>query len=1202
MFSADINRCCVFGVCVLCVVYFLDLLTLYVATFVVIFVAVTNYYLHQREENSRHRLRILGLIKHDKRERKSKTAHNSSRRLVTEGSATRRSTNTSRTLDSSYEYVRIVPGNKFETTSESRSEVKDDDCSFASPMSPVKNAYFDRSCQSSFTSDHARKSQLDWAPPTTRRYPIQQERYSVGSYPTICLTKSPLPVARPFTSPEVIAPVKVKILPLASSPRLTSSFSQQRTTCGDIDKQDPCSTESVIQALKERRKRAAAAAYRDSLEAAELGMPAHSSKRSRRDSVCAMGPPMPSFMPVATSVGGLGPPFHAPSSPKRAVEGAFKRARLPSTAGASLSKRQRNNAISMSYCSSKAVLETSQLQKRKAAAAARDTPPRSKLARNEDRCVSRCSAEGVNSRRQNSVFRRSSDADSTAEKAEDSAGEGVCSVPADRSTPDPSKSDGRTSGPRRDALPSDQSVRKKRLVFPEHVATLEEHESDRARDRQRLNKMLGSVRDVYQSSQGQSAAISSQENAGISTGATTSFSLPAFSIASTTTSTTACQESTKAVSVISSPLMSVSCAPSTKQLGETPAEKTSPEGNAAAAATSSTINPELPKVPSTTEAPKTNPLLGAPLSIITTSVTAPMLKLPASVPILATGSATNPLLRGLSAPTSSSSSHASAKLELPAPITSFAPTTSFDGSSNPLLSKSSLHGRLEATATATTSVAASLTTFGAPTFKVNGPSTTESGTSLGSFPSTSLAPIAAGSSPFKLGTPSVPAATTVAATTAAASVSLPSFRPSVQTHGLPTLPAATATTLQQSGGGGFAFGGSLATSTAPVALSFGPAATSSGSTAPFKFGAPPTQSVPGSTGQPPVPALSTATASSGSSLFAFGTPPTTTKAEPIAAPFAFGKSPMSSPANTRPSFGVPTTASFVLGSSLTSFQPPPTTPLFPSASSVSRPSDGTAPTASQSGIQFGARAANQPSSGAITTASQVGFQFGTQSTSASQPSVGTAATVSQVGFQFGTRATSASQPSSGTTATVSQSGFHFGAQATSASQPSSGATTTASQGGFQFGTHATRANQPLGGTTGLTPSQGGFQFGTHASTASQPLSGATTAASQGGFQFGAQQPGFGFAATNGLANGVSSSGAGSQSTGVFKFGGSVAPPVGAPPSFNFVASQCGPSLASNPAFNFGAQVANSSLFSIGTAASHSERTLARPRSKRITKK
>ncbi|KAM7312317.1 mucin-5AC [Ixodes scapularis] len=1035
-------------------------------------------------------------------------------------------------------------------------------------MSPVKNAYFDRSCQSSFTSDHARKSQLDWAPPTTRRYPIQQERYSVGSYPTICLTKSPLPVARPFTSPEVIAPVKVKILPLASSPRLTSSFSQQRTTCGDIDKQDPCSTESVIQALKERRKRAAAAAYRDSLEAAELGMPAHSSKRSRRDSVCAMGPPMPSFMPVATSVGGLGPPFHAPSSPKRAVEGAFKRARLPSTAGASLSKRQRNNAISMSYCSSKAVLETSQLQKRKAAAAARDTPPRSKLARNED---------------------RSSDADSTAEKAEDSAGEGALSIPADRSTPDTSKSDGRTSGPRRDALPSDQSVRKKRLVFPEHVATLEEHESDRARDRQRLNKMLGSVRDVYQSSQGQAAVISSQANAGNSIGATTSFSLPAFSIASTTTSVTTGQESTKAVSVISSPLMSVSSAPSTKQLGVTLAEKTSPEGDAAAAATSSTTQPQLLKVPSTTEAPKTNPLLGSPLSIITTSVTAALLKLPASVPILATGTATNPLLRGLSAPTASSPSHTPAKLELPAPITSFAPAASFDSSSNPLLSKASSHGRLDATATAATSIA----TFGAPTFKVNGPSTAEIGTSFSSFPSSSLAPGATGSSPFKLGAPSMPMTTTVAATTAASSISLPSFRPPVQTPGLPMLPAATATTLQQSGGSGFAFGGSLATSTAPVALSFGPAASSSSGTAPFKFGAPPTQSVPGATRQPPVPTLSTATAPSASSPFAFGTPPTTTKAEPIAAPFAFGKSSASSPANTRPSFGVPTAASFVLGSSLTSFQPPPPTPLFPSASSVSRPSDSTAPTASQSGIQFGAPVASQPSSGATTTASQVCFQFGTQSTSASQPSGGTAATVSQVGFQFGTRATSASQPSSGTTTTASQSGFHFGTQATSASQASSGATTTASQsgfqfgtqatsasqpssgatvpgsqGGFQFGTHATRANQPSGGAAGLARSQGGFQFGTHASTPSQPLSGATTATSQGGFQFGAQQPGFGFAATNGLANGVSSSGAGSQSTGVFKFGGSVAPPVGAPPSFNFVASQCGPSLASNPAFNF----------------------------------
>ncbi|CAN7986796.1 unnamed protein product [Ixodes hexagonus] len=1103
MFSAEINRCSVFGGCVLCIVYFLDLLTVSVAAFLVISVAGANYYLHKREENFRHRLRILGLIKHDKRERNSKTEHNSSQRVVAKGSATRRSSNISRTYDSPYEYTRVVPGNKFETTSQSlsRSEVEDDECNFASPMSSVKNVYFDRSCQSTFTSDHARKSQLDWAPPTARRHPIQQERYSVGSYPTVCLTKSPLPVARPFTSPEVIAPVKVKILPLAASPRLSSSFSQQRTTGGEIDKQDPCSTESVIQALKERRKRAAAAAYRDSLEAAELGMPSHSSKRSRRDSMCGMGSPMPSFMPVATSVGGLGPPFHSPSSPKRAMEGAYKRARLPSTAGTSSSKRQRNNAISMSYCSSKTVLETSQLQKRKAAAAARETPPRPKLARNED---------------------RSSETDSTTERVEDSTGECTSSIPVDRSTPDLSKSEGRISRPRRDALPSDQSVRKKRLVFPEHVATLEEHESDHAMDQQRLSRMLGSVRDVYQTSQGKAAATSSQANVEVSAGTTAPFSLPSFSIASTTTSAVSSQESTKAVSVISSPLVSVSSAP-TKKLGETPTEKTVPGESATIADTPS--SPLLPpKILSTSEAPKTNPLLGAPLSIVTTSGSASALKLPASVPILATSTAANILLGGLSTPTLSSSS-APAKLELPAPITSFAPATSFTSGSNPLLVKPGSLGGFGVTTT--TSVTAPSTTFGAQTFKMNGPSTTGTGTTFVCTPTTSLTLGTASSSPFQFGTSSMP--TTVAASTTAptSSMSLPSFGSTVQASSMPTLPTATTTlqrnssggfafgaslasstapaasafgstaksggsSVQQSTGGGFAFGAGLATSTTPTSSAFGSAANSDGSSAQqsaaggfafgaglatsttsqtpsfgattsssagsvFKFGAPPTQSAPSLT-QQPVPAFSTTASAlpafSRSSPFAFGTTPTTTKAETVAAPFAFGKS--STSLSSRPSFGIPTTSSFALGSSLTSLQAPATTPLFPSAANTSQPSGG-----------------------------------------------------------------------------------------------------------------------------------------------------ATTTASRGGFQFGAQQPGFSFAVTNGLTNGVSSSSiASTQSTGVFKFGGSTnsAPSAGAPSQFNFMASQCGPSLASNPALNFGAPVANNSLFSIGTAASHSERTMARPRSKRISKK
>lgn len=215
----------------------------------------------------------------------------------------------------------------------------------------------------------------------------------MGSYPTVCLTKSALPLAKPFTSPEVIAPVKVKILPLASSPRTTNSFSRPAIN-GEAEKQDPCSTESVIQALKERRKRAAAAAYRDSLEAeaSQHVLQLQSSKRARRESLCASGSPSPPpFVPVVTSVAGFGPPsFHpvgaAPRVAGRGLQegGGIKRARLPSSGTPQrLPKRHRSNAISVSYCSSrKLLLEASQSQKRKVVA--RETSPQSKVTRRDD--------------------------------------------------------------------------------------------------------------------------------------------------------------------------------------------------------------------------------------------------------------------------------------------------------------------------------------------------------------------------------------------------------------------------------------------------------------------------------------------------------------------------------------------------------------------------------------------------------------------------------------------------------------------------------------------------------------------------------------------------------------------------------------------------------------------------------------------------
>ncbi|KAL1417632.1 hypothetical protein MTO96_026684 [Rhipicephalus appendiculatus] len=144
---------------------------------------------------------------------------------------------------------------------------------------------------------------------------------------------------------------------------------------------------------------------------------------------------------------------------------------------------------------------------------------------------------------------------------------------------------------------------------------------------------------------------------------------------------------------------------------------------------------------------------------------------------------------------------------------------------------------------------------------------------------------------------------------------------------------------------------------------------------------------------------------------------------------------------------------------------------------------------------------------------------------------------------------------------------------------------------FGAGTTSTPAFSQSSATSPLFPS---------AAPVGQPSS---AVAQPGGFQFGAAQVQNAFgAATNGLSNGISSNAAAQPSVaapGLFKFGAANNSSV---PAFNFGASQCGTNATPKPAFNFGAPAATSNLFSIGTTSSHSERPLARPRSKRITKK
>ncbi|KAL3206895.1 hypothetical protein MRX96_039849 [Rhipicephalus microplus] len=484
--SAEIQRWNIICACSLCAVWLAGFLTIYSATAFVILWSGVNYYLYRREENLRHRLSILGLIKHDKRERRRRSEV--SQRAVCANSAT-----PSRFGSVSFDYSRVTPGNSFDSLSRRSGELDRSAHGYSSPVLMSKSNIVNRSCQSTSTPAHGRKSHLDWLPVTTRRHPIQQEKYSVGSYPVVCLNKSPLPLAKPFSSPELIPAVKVKILPLTTSHVQNQTFGHPAAS-GEAEKQDPCSTESVIQALKERRKRA----YQDGLDSTGLSpSPVQSSKRSRRESLCL--PQMPPFTPVVTSVGGFGPPYlgspsknavlrgPVPSSMVPTPEATFKRGRLCSTSSPPGSaKRHRNNAIAISYCSSKGILQqarNSQSQKRKAVPP--DSTPLSKQTRKECR-------------------RPQSDEEESAEKIEDSSSkendvpsEGEVSKESTESEPvDSSKLRSRVK-------PLDWStIEKKKVVYPEHIATLKEHENDQARDKQRLNRLLGGLQDVSNQANG----------------------------------------------------------------------------------------------------------------------------------------------------------------------------------------------------------------------------------------------------------------------------------------------------------------------------------------------------------------------------------------------------------------------------------------------------------------------------------------------------------------------------------------------------------------------------------------------------------------------------------------------------------------------------------------------------------------------------
>ncbi|XP_075745402.1 uncharacterized protein LOC119161789 isoform X2 [Rhipicephalus microplus] len=1171
--SAEIQRWNIICACSLCAVWLAGFLTIYSATAFVILWSGVNYYLYRREENLRHRLSILGLIKHDKRERRRRSEV--SQRAVCANSAT-----PSRFGSVSFDYSRVTPGNSFDSLSRRSGELDRSAHGYSSPVLMSKSNIVNRSCQSTSTLAHGRKSHLDWLPVTTRRHPIQQEKYSVGSYPVVCLNKSPLPLAKPFSSPELIPAVKVKILPLTTSHVQNQTFGHSAAS-GEPEKQDPCSTESVIQALKERRKRA----YQDGLDSTGLSpSPVQSSKRSRRESLCL--PQMPPFTPVVTSVGGFGPPYlgspsknavlrgPVPSSMVPTPEATFKRGRLCSTSSPPGSaKRHRNNAIAISYCSSKGILQqarNSQSQKRKAVPP--DSTPLSKQTRKECR-------------------RPQSDEEESAEKIEDSSkendvpSEGEVSKESTESEPvDSSKLRSRVK-------PLDWStIEKKKVVYPEHIATLKEHENDQARDKQRLNRLLGGLQDVSDQAN-EKTPVSAQADAEKRSALEKTPGLPTFGIpvGATTSATLVLGSTTNTVSVISSPVMSASSTVASPPQPDE--EKNLPALSSAPATTMSTsVASTAPTASTAIVAPK--PQLGAGFfssnsttsTASTTASKAVTQVVPASVPAAAASSTANPLLAALAKFTSPKATEATttaspaASQLLPTPTSSAAASLSSTQASALSLPNATA-------STATTAPAPDKVKPAVGGFVFTGPSLG------GNKPISSTASIA----------PAQPCFGTAAGATPA----LPST-PMFKANDTNAIMASAASLTPAS----FQFGSN--TQIAKPTTSQGFLVTAPSTSEPFKFGSSGLPAAPSTTTNttqatsPPLGGLklgtvapvgtpvsasllqtSTSTLSgSGTSMFNFGAGP----APKLTATPLFGSVAAQAPATT----GIGTQ---------------PASGGFTFGAGVSTASSTAATT--QAGFSFSASSTTAASSGSGSV-----FKFGTQDQQPQQATASaplsaattTASLFSGAPFKFGTpvlkqeAAPAAPQPfsfgaASTPPATANSTPFAFGASNSgqAAANPftfGTAATTTASSTSpFSFGAGAasTSAFSQLSATSPLFPS---------AAPVGQP---SAAAAQPGGFQFGAAQNAFG-ASTNGLSNGISSNATAQPSvaaSGLFKFGAANNSSV---PSFNFGASQCGTNATPKPAFNFGAPAAASNLFSIGTTSSHSERPLARPRSKRITKK
>ncbi|XP_064461328.1 mucin-2-like [Ornithodoros turicata] len=468
MFSNEI-KWCYFGIgCVFCVLHFLGLLTTYTLFGCAVAASVVHYYFYKRNENFRHRLSVLGLVKHDKRERKVNS--HASQNCVDTDSWKGVAERPVRTVDTSHSPGHFSLSDNFITRRRSLSASWNREGSaFTNSLSFVNKAIVEQQRKHTFGSRSPRKSSLDWEPAFHKRYPVQQEKYAVGKYPAVCLSRSPLPTAKLFGEQDGTTPVRVKILPLSSSPKQRVIFSPQMVENNEASKQDPCSTEAVLRALKERRKRAAVSSQ-DDVDKGEA------TKRQRKENTLppASALPTPTYCPA--SMPSFGGTMRSRASEKRPCNSMHE---SPGDGP----KRVRNNAIFSSFCSSRSLLEKAgQTHKRKASSS--ETPPQMKITKKDDRTT----PLSAGSQEAGSVIEEKTTAYSVQEQKDEEIASPHCEA-ARRSA----------TSLKREFLPSDQSVRKKKLVFPEHVATMQEHEQDCLLEKQRLNLMLGSISDLYQS-------------------------------------------------------------------------------------------------------------------------------------------------------------------------------------------------------------------------------------------------------------------------------------------------------------------------------------------------------------------------------------------------------------------------------------------------------------------------------------------------------------------------------------------------------------------------------------------------------------------------------------------------------------------------------------------------------------------------------